>query len=131
MDGDDKIKKGKVIPAEDAVSVASSTRIYPIPASLSAQAIKADVQIVKLEAHGFMAYVRTGVLHVGVHYMCEINLPFGQGLLQTPGQVFKTYDHVNPNKGQVNRVAEVLFTKISETDKARIRGAIKAGTPKT
>jgi hypothetical protein len=51
--------------------------------------------------------------------------------MQVTGQAFKTNDGLNPKTHKVERFTEVLFIKLPDTDRLRIKSFIAAAEPKT
>jgi hypothetical protein len=92
---------------------------------------KIVLKILRLDPRGFVAQVVSGLVHVGTHYQVTIHLPDSRVPMQVTGQAFKTNDGLNPKTHKVERFTEVLFIKLPDTDRLRIKSFIAAAEPKT
>lgn len=105
-------------------------KLYPVDAELALGGAKIVLKILRLDPRGFVAQVISGLVHVGTHYQVTIQLPDSRIPMQVTGQAFKTNDGLNPKTHKVERFTEVLFIKLPEAERSRIRAFIAAAEPK-
>jgi hypothetical protein len=110
-------KKGSAKPAPVVKKVVP----YPFAATVETNGVKLNVQVIFLNARGFIAKTGGQFVHVGSHCQASFELPVLHNVLMTPVRVLKTYDKaLDPKVATVDRLAEFHFEKLSEEQKNHV-----------
>jgi len=113
-----EVKKPKV--------VRKKIKAYPLDGEMLHGTAKVMLDVIRVSPKGFVAHVRSGICHVGIHYQCTLTLTVSRLPVHSDGQVWKTYDGVDPKTRGVLRVVEVLFVKLADAERAKIRQFLSA-----
>lgn len=100
---------------------------YPLDGELVLGGVKLQLLVTRMNQKGMVALLKAGICHVGKHYQCHISLPTSNFPVQLEGQVFKTNDNVSTKTGKVERMVEVLFTKMGDAERARLGEFLSGG----
>ncbi len=94
---------------------------YPISGEMTFNTSKVRLSILRVSPQGLVAKVDSGICHVGVHYVCQFELPNTRAPVQVEGKVSKTSDRaVGRKQLSVERMVEVLFLKLNDSDREKI-----------
>ena len=95
---------------------------YPIMAQLENAGTKAAVELLVVNAAGFMARLTTQLIHVGNYHQIELELPLMRVPIVARCRVVKTYDKVTDSRVRtVERMVEMHFEKLTEEQRHHIQ----------
>jgi len=107
--------------------VKKKVRPYPIAATLEANAIKKPVEILQLVKNGMIVRLTTHMVTVGEYYIFDFAIPVAGYPIKGNCRVLKTYDRVlGPAADQVERLAEIRFSGLTETQTTHIEEFLRA-----
>jgi hypothetical protein len=109
----DELKKRKI--------VRKKVSAYPLSGEMVHGTAKVVLSVVRVSVKGLVADVVSGICQVGVHYQCQFTLPTSAFAVHTQCQVSKTHDGIHPRTGKVARQVQVLFIKLADAEKNKIR----------
>ena len=112
-------KKKKVV-------VRKKIKPYPIEGVMMKGTVKVVLAIIRISPKGLVAQIRSGICQVGIHYECQFSLPVSVYAVHAHVQVYKTYDGIESKTHKIQRLAEMLFVKLPDSDQNKIRGFLES-----
>lgn len=101
-------------------------KAYPFDAEMIHGGAKVVMNVMRVTPKGFVAQVVNGICHVGIHYQCTLTLTGSRMPVVSEGQVWKTFDGLDPKTKGVQRMVEVLFVKLPDSERSKIHSFLTA-----